>query len=87
LLAAAFLTRSQTKNASARSLVQDSGTPAWLRAAARDFRRSQLCAKGAEFSGEPVDYGYGALMVNLRIPAAGDGQLYQPNCPPSYDLP
>jgi hypothetical protein len=86
LLAAAFLTRSQTKNASARSLVQDSGTPAWLRAAARDFRRSQLCAKGAEFSGEPVDYGYG-LKVNLRIPAAGDIHLYQPNYPPSYDLP
>jgi sugar diacid utilization regulator len=32
---------SQTKNASARSLVQDSGAPAWLRAAARS-RRSQL---------------------------------------------
>jgi len=26
-------------------------------------------------------------MVNLRIPAAGDVQLYQPNYPPSYDLP
>jgi hypothetical protein len=29
---------------SARSLVQDSGAPAWLRAPARDFRRSQLSA-------------------------------------------
>jgi hypothetical protein len=33
---------SQTKNVSARSIVQDSGAPAWLRAAARDSRRSQL---------------------------------------------
>jgi predicted enzyme related to lactoylglutathione lyase len=45
----------------------------------------ELSAKGAEFSGEPVDYGYG-LMINLRIPAAGEVQLYQPNYPPSYDL-
>ena len=30
-----------TKNVSARSFVQDSGAPAWLRAAARDSRRSQ----------------------------------------------
>jgi len=45
----------------------------------------ELSAKGAEFSGEPVDYGYG-LMVHLRIPAAGEVQLYQPNYPPSYDL-
>ena len=31
---------------SARSLVQDSGAPAWLRAAARDSRRSQLSHNG-----------------------------------------
>jgi hypothetical protein len=31
------LPRSQTKDVSARSFVQDSGAPAWLRAAARDF--------------------------------------------------
>ena len=36
LLATAFLTRSQTKDVSARSLVQDSGAPAWLSTAARD---------------------------------------------------
>jgi hypothetical protein len=30
------------KDVSARSIVQDSGAPAWLRAAARDSRRSQL---------------------------------------------
>jgi hypothetical protein len=35
-LAAAFLSRSQTKDVSARSLVQDSGAPAWLSTAARD---------------------------------------------------
>jgi hypothetical protein len=29
--------RSQTKDVSAHSLVQDSGTPAWPRSAARDF--------------------------------------------------
>ena len=46
----------------------------------------ELSAKGAEFSGEPVDYGYG-LMINLRIPAAGEVQLYQPSYRPSYDLP
>jgi len=34
--AAAFLSRSQTKSVSARSLVQDSGAPAWLSTAARD---------------------------------------------------
>jgi predicted enzyme related to lactoylglutathione lyase len=45
----------------------------------------ELSAKGAEFSGEPVDYGYGP-MVHLRIPAAGEVQLYQPKYPPSYDL-
>ena len=44
MVAAAFLARSQTKNVSARSLVQDSGAPAWLRAPARDSRRSQLSA-------------------------------------------
>src|SRR4029450_12851184 len=31
----------------------------------------ELSAKGAEFSGEPVDYGYGT-MTHLRIPAAGE---------------
>ena len=42
LVGAAFLTHSQTKDMSARSLVQDSGAPTWLRTAARDSRRSQL---------------------------------------------
>jgi predicted enzyme related to lactoylglutathione lyase len=45
----------------------------------------ELGAKGAEFNGEPVDYGYGP-MIHLRIPAAGEVQLYQPKYPPSYDL-
>ena len=44
MIATAFLTRPQTKNVSARSLVQDSGAPAWLRATARDYRRSQPLA-------------------------------------------
>ena len=51
----------------------------------RPQRWSELRAKGAEFSGEPVDYGCG-LMINLRIPAAGEVQLYQPSYQPSYDL-
>ena len=46
---------------------------------------TELSAKGAEFGSEPVDNGYG-LVVNLRIPAAGEVQLYQPNYRPSYDL-
>jgi predicted enzyme related to lactoylglutathione lyase len=50
-----------------------------------DATVAELSAKGAEFSGEPVDYGYG-LMIKLRIPAAAEVQLYQPNYPPSYDL-
>jgi hypothetical protein len=37
LKAAAFLTRSQTKSMSARSLVQDSGAPAWLSTAGARF--------------------------------------------------
>ena len=45
----------------------------------------ELRARGAEFNGEPVDYGYG-LMIKLRIPAAGEIQLYQPNYQPSYGL-
>ncbi len=36
LQAAAFLSRSQTKDVSAPSLVQDSGAPAWRTTAARD---------------------------------------------------
>jgi hypothetical protein len=36
--AAAFLNRSQTRSMSTRSFVQDSGAPAWLRAAVRDCR-------------------------------------------------
>ena len=36
-MAAAFLTRSQTKDVSARSLVQDSGAPAWLSTAGARF--------------------------------------------------
>jgi hypothetical protein len=44
-----------------------------------------LSAKGAEFSGEPVDHGYGP-MIMLRIPAAGEVQLYEPSYAPSYNL-
>ena len=51
MVAAAFLIRSQTKDVSARSLVQDSGAPAWLSTAARDPRfdcslRSRRCSPG-----------------------------------------
>ena len=45
----------------------------------------ELSAKGAEFTSEPVDRGFG-LCTSLRIPAAGEILLYQPSYSPSYDL-
>ena len=45
----------------------------------------ELSAKGAEFTGEPIDRGFG-LCINLRVPAAGEILLYQPSYSPSYSL-
>ena len=43
---------------------------------------AQLTAKGAEFSGEVTDQGWG-LTVRLTVPGAGEMILYQPK----YDPP
>jgi hypothetical protein len=45
----------------------------------------ELSAKGAEFTGDPVDEGFG-LCASLRVPAAGEILLYQPGYAPSYAL-
>lgn len=46
---------------------------------------AELKAKGAEFSGEIQDHGYG-LIVMVKVPGADDIQLYQPNHPTAYNL-
>ncbi len=43
---------------------------------------AELTAKGAEFSGEVVDQGWG-VTIRLKVPGAGEMTLYQP----SYDPP
>jgi hypothetical protein len=45
----------------------------------------ELSAKGAAFTGDPVDGGFG-LCASLRVPAAGEILLYQPSYAPSYAL-
>lgn len=45
---------------------------------------AELAAKGAEFRGEPEDYGYG-FVVMMAVPGADDIQLYQPAHPTAYD--
>lgn len=46
---------------------------------------AELTAKGAEFSGQVTDRGFG-LTAMLRIPGAGEMMLYQPTHPPAYGL-
>jgi catechol 2,3-dioxygenase-like lactoylglutathione lyase family enzyme len=48
--------------------------------------KAALEAKGAEFSGEITDMGFG-LTVMLKIPGADDLMLYQPTHPEAYSLP
>ena len=43
-----------------------------------------LTAKGAKFAGGIRDYGYG-FAATLRVPGAGEMQLYQPKHPSAYD--
>jgi hypothetical protein len=69
LLAAAFLTRSQTKGVSAPSLVQDSGAPAWLSTAARDPGLDLL----APWLHAPSQDGKRGLLRGLAHPVAGLG--------------
>ena len=44
-----------------------------------------LRAKGAEFSGEPQDYGFG-VGVNLKLPGAGEILVYEARHPEAYSL-
>ena len=46
---------------------------------------SQLSTKGAEFTGEPVDRGFG-LCASLQVPSAGEILLFQPSYAPAYAL-
>ena len=47
--------------------------------------RAELEAKGAEFSGDIEDYGFG-LATNLQLPGAGQILLYQPRHATAHDL-
>lgn len=46
---------------------------------------AELRAKGAEFSGDVEDHGYG-LVAMLKVPGADDIQLYQPRHTTAYNL-
>lgn len=47
--------------------------------------KAELEARGAVFTSEIVDYGFG-LAANLELPGAGDIMLYQPRHPTAFDL-
>ena len=47
--------------------------------------QAELMAKGAKFTGDIEDYGYG-LVAMLQVPGTDDIQLYQPGHPTAYDL-
>jgi catechol 2,3-dioxygenase-like lactoylglutathione lyase family enzyme len=46
---------------------------------------AELRSKGAEFSGDPEDYGFGTG-ANLKLPGAGEILLYAARHPKAYDL-
>ena len=46
---------------------------------------AELKAKGAEFSGEIQDFGFG-LATSLELPGAGEILLYQPQHPEAHSL-
>jgi len=46
---------------------------------------SELKDRGAEFSGEISDFGFG-LAISMRLPGADDLLLYQPQHPTAYGL-
>jgi catechol 2,3-dioxygenase-like lactoylglutathione lyase family enzyme len=47
--------------------------------------RAELAEKGAEFSGDVEDMGFG-LATTLKLPGAGEILLYQPKHPEAHDL-
>jgi hypothetical protein len=47
--------------------------------------RAELEGKGAEFSGDVEDMGFG-LATTLKLPGAGDILLYQPKHPEAHSL-
>ena len=46
---------------------------------------TELRAKGAEFTRDVRDEGYGRTTM-IKIPGAGEMMIYQPQHPPAYDL-
>ena len=48
--------------------------------------RTDLTARGAQFSGPVEDRGFGRTVM-LRIPGAGEMMLYQPRHPLAHNLP
>jgi len=44
---------------------------------------AELRQRGAEFSGEIGDFGYG-LVISMKVPGADDIQLYEPKHPTAY---
>jgi catechol 2,3-dioxygenase-like lactoylglutathione lyase family enzyme len=46
---------------------------------------AELRARGAEFSGDAEDYGFG-IGTNLKLPGAGEILLYEPRHPEAYSL-
>ena len=46
---------------------------------------AELKGKGANFNGDVQDHGYG-LVIMMRLPGAGEIQLYQPMHPTAFGL-
>jgi predicted enzyme related to lactoylglutathione lyase len=47
--------------------------------------RAELESKGASFTGDVNDFGYGKVLM-LQVPGTDDIQLYEPGHPTAYDL-
>jgi len=50
-----------------------------------DSTVADLRRRGAEFSGQISDFGYG-LVISMKVPGADDIQLYEPKHPTAYHL-
>jgi len=46
---------------------------------------AELRQRGAQFTGEVSDFGYG-LVISMKVPGADDIQLYEPKHPTAYHL-